>query len=229
LESEYELVALDARGHGLSDRPERGYGALEHAGDLAGLIRGLGLERPAVMGHSMGADNAAVLAADYPQLVGCLVLEDPPWRAGDEELSRKEIEGRAAEWRDRIAERRALSVEELVKLVRTDHPSWPEEEIRPWAEAKTQVDPKVVEYIDSRRFWKDTVKALDCSVLLITGDPEKEAIMTPAIAREARELNPNIEVIRIKGAGHGIRRDRLREYVEAVRGFLSRRYLPEVS
>jgi len=45
----------DARGHGLSNAPENGYSSSDHAADLAGFIDALGLERPAVGGHSMGA------------------------------------------------------------------------------------------------------------------------------------------------------------------------------
>jgi pimeloyl-ACP methyl ester carboxylesterase len=225
MEADYDLVAVDARGHGLSDRPESGYGVSDHARDLAGLIRDLALERPALMGHSMGADSVAVLAADYPELVGCLILEDPPWRADDQAMTQGEMEARAAEWKSRIAERRSFSLEKLARLVRSDHPSWPEEDVLPWAEAKMQVDPKVVEYIYSRRSWKETVKLLQCPVLLITADPRAEAIVTPDVAKEARELNPRVEVIRIEGAGHSIRRDQNAEYVRAVRGFLNARYI----
>src|SRR4029079_7250210 len=46
LESDFDVIMPDARGHGLSDAPEQGYSSAEHAADLAGLIRALGLERP---------------------------------------------------------------------------------------------------------------------------------------------------------------------------------------
>jgi pimeloyl-ACP methyl ester carboxylesterase len=42
LESEYDVILPDARGHGLSDAPERGYTTSDHAGDLAGFINALG-------------------------------------------------------------------------------------------------------------------------------------------------------------------------------------------
>ena len=91
LEADYDLIMVDARGHGLSDKPESGYTIDDHAADVAGLIQDLGLDKPAVMGHSMGAATATTLGAMYPTLVGCLILEDPPWRPADsgseEELS----------------------------------------------------------------------------------------------------------------------------------------------
>ncbi|MCP4687120.1 MAG: alpha/beta hydrolase, partial [Desulfobacterales bacterium] len=61
LEKDYDVVMYDARGHGLSDAPEAGYSAEDHAADLAGLIQALELKdpRPVLMGHSMGASTAA--------------------------------------------------------------------------------------------------------------------------------------------------------------------------
>src|SRR5689334_14974538 len=55
LESDYDVIMPDARGHGLSTAPEQGYSSMDHAADLAGFIRALGLQRPGVGGHSMGA------------------------------------------------------------------------------------------------------------------------------------------------------------------------------
>jgi N-formylmaleamate deformylase len=78
LAAEYDAIMVDARGHGRSDAPERGYGPAEQAVDLAGIITALELERPAVLGHSMGAATALVLAGTYPDLPGAILLEDPP-------------------------------------------------------------------------------------------------------------------------------------------------------
>jgi pimeloyl-ACP methyl ester carboxylesterase len=83
LAESYDLIMADARGHGLSDAPEGGYTSQEHAADLAGLIEALGLDRPTLMGHSMGASTVAATAVCYPELAACAVLEDPPWFAED--------------------------------------------------------------------------------------------------------------------------------------------------
>ena len=83
LAPEYDAIMVDARGHGHSDAPERGYGPAEQAEDLAGVIAALGLQRPAVLGHSMGAATALVLAGTYPDVPGAILLEDPPaWWTG---------------------------------------------------------------------------------------------------------------------------------------------------
>src|SRR5688572_14727483 len=78
LEGEYDIVAYDARYHGLSDAPEGG--SLAGGEDLVAMVQALGLERPAIMGHSMGARTVAQAAGTNPELFRCAVLEDPPWR-----------------------------------------------------------------------------------------------------------------------------------------------------
>lgn len=73
------VIAIDNRGRGLSDqRPGLGYRLQDYAADAAGVIEALHLEDVVVLGHSMGARIALMLAAEYPQLVSRLVLADPP-------------------------------------------------------------------------------------------------------------------------------------------------------
>jgi len=66
LEAQYDVVMYDARGHGLSDLPEAGADGDVAPADLAGLVQSLGLDKPALMGHSMGAGTVAGAAAATP-------------------------------------------------------------------------------------------------------------------------------------------------------------------
>src|SRR5690349_15301 len=60
LEGEYDIIMPDARGHGKSSVPEYGYRYEDHANDVVGLIRALGLSSPILIGHSMGCMTATV-------------------------------------------------------------------------------------------------------------------------------------------------------------------------
>src|ERR1700754_2349109 len=52
LEDEYDVVMPDGRGHGRSSTPLDGYRYESLGGDVVGLIQGLGLTGPIVLGHS---------------------------------------------------------------------------------------------------------------------------------------------------------------------------------
>ena len=70
------VVAYDQRGHGLSDKPDGGYGFAQTVGDLRGLLGALDLARPTLVGHSWGGNVALEYAATYPEGVAGLVLVD---------------------------------------------------------------------------------------------------------------------------------------------------------
>ncbi|KQX49961.1 MULTISPECIES: alpha/beta hydrolase [unclassified Streptomyces] len=77
LAADHRVYALDLRGHGLSDRPGR-YGFDAFRDELGGFLRALGLTGATVVAHSMGAAAAYLLAQREPELIGRLVLEEPP-------------------------------------------------------------------------------------------------------------------------------------------------------
>jgi pimeloyl-ACP methyl ester carboxylesterase len=72
----HRVVALDLCGHGASDQPRQAYPIRGFADDVAWLCGHLGLERPVVIGHSMGGMIAFDLAARYPTLPAAIVMLD---------------------------------------------------------------------------------------------------------------------------------------------------------
>ena len=68
------VITPDNRGVGLSSKPPGPYTASLLAADTVGLLDALGIERAAVMGHSMGGFIAQALALEYPQRVSKLIL-----------------------------------------------------------------------------------------------------------------------------------------------------------
>jgi pimeloyl-ACP methyl ester carboxylesterase len=76
LGSQRTLAAPDLRGRGLSNHLPGPYGLRRHAEDCAAVIRTISDRPLVVVGQSMGAYVAVVLAATYPELVDRLVLAD---------------------------------------------------------------------------------------------------------------------------------------------------------
>ena len=222
LASEYDMILPNARGHGLSDKPAAGYAPQDHAADVAGLIRGLGLDRPILIGHSMGAGVSATVAALYPDLVSGVILEDPPWRPGSDEGTPEEQVARASEWRKEIIERQTKTAEQIIATRKVEQSKWVDEEFAGWAAAKQQLSPEVTQYVTAPRIpWRDICARIVCPALLITADVAEGAIVTPEVASEAVKLLPKGRAVHIAGAGHNIRREQFDAYMTAVREFLA--------
>jgi haloacetate dehalogenase len=93
LAERFTLIAPDLRGYGLSDKPARGFDKRTMAADVRALVRELGHERVALVGHDRGARVAHRYALDHPDEVERLaVLDIIPTRAMfariDEQLAR---------------------------------------------------------------------------------------------------------------------------------------------
>ncbi len=78
------IVALDLRGHGLSDAPTEGYDAATLAGDIVAVVEGArALDEPGsrvvLVGHGFGAIVAAWAARDLGVRCAGLVLVDGGW------------------------------------------------------------------------------------------------------------------------------------------------------
>lgn len=222
--ADYDVIMVDARGHGLSETTEGGYDPATQAEDLAGLITALGSQKPAVLGHSMGAATALVLAGRHPDLPGAILLEDPPaWWTDWYETP--EAGDRVAGMREQAIARKQMTREALIGDQRGRQPGWSDAELEPWADAKQQVSLNVLSVFgrDNPRSldWPTTLRRITCPILLIVSDPELGGIVTAESAAALQEMVPQTEVVHIPEAGHNIRRDQFDRYIEVVRGFLA--------
>ncbi|MDE0340666.1 MAG: alpha/beta hydrolase [Nitrospinae bacterium] len=74
LTSMHRVVAMEPRGHGRSSNPKGKYTLADLVGDVGGIIARLGLNRPVLIGHGLGARAALMLAIERPRLPGALIL-----------------------------------------------------------------------------------------------------------------------------------------------------------
>jgi N-formylmaleamate deformylase len=221
LAPDYDLIMVDARGHGQSDAPAQSYGPAEHAADLAGAIAALGLRRPAVLGHSMGAATALALAGTYPDLVGAILLEDPPtwWVVTPDDPTT--VEDRRAQMNQWIIKLKGQTREELLAAQRAATPHWSEAELGPWADSKLRFNLNALNFGPTTSLdWPATLRRIACPALLITADPARGAIVTDEGAASLQAFVPQLRVAHIADAGHSIRRDQFGRYLEVVRAFL---------
>ena len=114
LGEEHQLVGIDLRGRGDSEKPESGYGLGAHAGDVVRVLDHLGLEDAVLVGHSMGAFVGLQVALSNPDRIRALVLLDGGWPRveRDPEALTEEEEKEAEELREGLE--RAYSRLEMV-------------------------------------------------------------------------------------------------------------------
>ncbi len=216
LEADYDVIMLDTRGHGQSSAPTPEFTLVEQAHDVAKLIEHLGIAPTTVLGHSMGAATAIQLAALHPDLVKCLVLEDPPL------LPLDAPRGDHSDWKAWLVAFKALTPEERLAKAYAENTVWEREEIAPWASSKAQFalvtfDTGLMKLAD----WRPIVHAIHVPTLLISGDNARGAIITPEIADEAKSLwGSDLRFERIADAGHNVRRDQPKVYFGIVTAFL---------
>lgn len=89
----HRVISIDQRGHGLSDKPDEGYGFDEVTADLRELMQALEIEKPVLAGQSWGGNVVLDYATRWPETLSGLVLVDGGFidLSGDPEASWEQI------------------------------------------------------------------------------------------------------------------------------------------
>jgi N-formylmaleamate deformylase len=213
LARDYRVLTLDNRGRGLSARGD-GYALPDYAGDVAESLDALGLERPFVLGHSMGARIVTAFDAIHAGRRSGLIVADPPVTGpGREPYS----------W----------SLESLLGAIRLAHAGGPPEDLRGLFPASS------AEQLELRAEWLRTCderavaesyrsfhtedffahwRRISSPALLLWGGTSDT--VGPAAAEELARENPAVEVVCLEGAGHMLPWDDLGGFLSAVRRFV---------
>jgi len=88
LSPQHKVIAMDLRGRGLSDKPPTGYSIENHCKDILALMNDLGLKRPVLMGHSLGAFISLVFAAQNSEKIDRLILVDGGGKLSEDQMAK---------------------------------------------------------------------------------------------------------------------------------------------
>lgn len=229
LEHVFDLIMVDFRAQGRTERGTAAYSQALLVDDVAALLDGLGVTHASVLGFSNGAGVAAELAATHGALVACAVLEDPPRNSGRPAAMTESPQYRAwhATWLEWIDHFQSLPADEQVGEIQSRIPTggtgWPNDEIIAFAESYAQLDVELVR--DPGPLWQVANRStttllaeITCPVLLMeSGRPISGA--PPSSLPPAANTPPNVTRIKFE-TGHFIRREQFDRYMAFVEAFL---------
>jgi len=219
--SGFDVHAVDLRGHGESEKPASGYAAADYAADLAAVIEAIPLERPIVLGHSLGARASARLAADRPELLSRLVLIDPPC---EHRYPSQVMEAMNAFLGSVQATRSGGAA-----AVRAQNPHWSDEQVEARVVGHGQVSDRAmldpIERYDPGTIFDDLPR-VECPTLFVYGDVGyrgpggRPGIVKEETAQRALAALREGRLAFVPASGHMVPWDNFEGFMEAVRGFL---------
>jgi pimeloyl-ACP methyl ester carboxylesterase len=213
LPGEFDVLMPDARGHGQSSAPLQGYRYEDHAGDIVGLIRGLGLTNPTLVGHSMGGMTAAVVASQLGELISGVILADPTFLTPQRQ--REVHDSDVADQHRRLLTR---NKDELLADLRIRHPHRSSGMVELLAEARLQTSLHAFDVLrPPNPDYERLVSAIRAPILIVLGDTPVVSMET---ARQLQSLNPRVRIEQIQNAGHGLTYDQPERFASMVTSFL---------
>lgn len=215
LADEYEVIAYDARGHGGSDAPEAGYGIDDRVADLAGLVEGLALAEPVLVGHSMGGATVAWAGAERPELPRGVVLEDP---ARFRETPAVSVAEAREAGRERLRESKALTVDERIERYYDDVDA-DREHLERLAAAVDDCSPHAVNVAREHPPVAEAFDDVACPTLVLRRDVDVDDRVADL---DAADRLANGRLVHVPGAGHYVFRDAFDAGIAELRAFLRR-------
>ena len=215
------VIAVDLKGHGDSERPERGYLFSDQATEVAQLCGALGLQDVCLIGHSWGGAISLLVATETRLRLARLVLEDPAVGSADPAWSSTEARRLAAAG---YVASVGLTREQAEERARPNLAlGWTDDDVMGKVDAAMKGSPAAVQAVFTENGgWNvvDRLAQVQCETLLVRADTARGGIVgADAVARA--EANPRIRVITVPDADHNIHRGQFNAFMAVVEPFVA--------
>lgn len=215
--SQYDVIMWDARGHGLSDAPTNIPTQEAMVEDLNAFLHALEIEKPILMGHSMGSATVAWFASRYPGAARAVILEDP--NLGTAPATAPNTAEDRMKRREAILAGNNLPFDEWFARCMKNSPKWGENECAIWVSSKQRHHPNTALSSPSERpQMRDMFKTITAPTLILKADAPADV---QAKNEEVARILKSGKIVHITGAGHNVRRENKAQTLEVMRAFLA--------
>ena len=248
---DYHVVAFDLRGHGDSDQPGA-YTMGHFIADLHAVIAQLGLERPVLVGHSLGGQIVCQYAGVFPEVPRAAVNIDgmgPPMRIPEPDAEEKQLRTREAVeglLRGGAPGRPIADLDDATQLYLRFHPKLDPGLARRLVEIGTaehphgglrfKWDPRIhsLRLSSTPEIAEERFRWAECPVLLVSAGEidefmwRRRGLDPSSLRKDPEEIRRRMALFRdadhveIPGAGHHVHFDAPAALVSALREFLKR-------
>jgi pimeloyl-ACP methyl ester carboxylesterase len=219
-------AAVDLRGHGDSARDPTGRYALEtHARDVECVLNALGSDDWILVGHSIGAHVATLVAAANQSRVRALVLVDSGPELKPQALEYLYEQFRAQPWRYRSVAELAHALSERLPLARGALlPEFANNALRAASPGVLELkcDPALKDspkHMNTAAIWA-ALEELRCPILVVRG--AASAVLTYDAAVRLSQSLPRCELVTVPMAGHAVLLDNAAGCAAAVQSFIDK-------
>jgi 2-(acetamidomethylene)succinate hydrolase len=218
----FTIVAVDQRGHGLSDKPEHGYEASDFAEDIVSLIRALDRGSAILVGHSLGCRNSVTVAATNPELVRSVVGIDFTPYIEPEVFDALETRVNAGDQlfpdlpavENYLAGRYPNIPADAIKVRAASGYRAVEGGFRPWASPTAMTQTAHGLRADLTPAFRDVMRP----VLVVRGGNSK--LVSEAALAKTTELRPDLPVVVVPGADHYVNEVSPEITIRAIKNFI---------
>jgi pimeloyl-ACP methyl ester carboxylesterase len=249
--ADWHVVAFDLRGHGDSDKPGA-YTMGHFIGDLHAVIAQRELDRPVLVGHSLGGQIVSQYAGVFPEVPRAVINIDgmgPPMRIPEPDAEEKQLRTREAIeglLRPRGHGRPMMDLDDATQVYLRFHPRLDPALARKLVEQGTEShpqgglqykwDPRIhsLRLSSTPELAEERFRWAECPVLLLSAGEidefmwRRRGIDPSTLRKDPEEIRRRMALFRdadhveIAGAGHHVHFDAPDELIRVMREFLKR-------
>jgi pimeloyl-ACP methyl ester carboxylesterase len=237
LQKDYDIYMLDTRGHGLSDPFNGSEDRNTLLKDVMEASKALGLNKPILMGHSMGGAIVIRLGAEYPDFAKAIIVVDAGIGGGPRPQNNPRTANTVTQpaptadslsitmrgTPEALVKQNNYGFDNLVAKAHRDNPRWSTMDCQYWATAiKRYHGPysdEIWQTMSATMRSDSALAKIQVPMIILKADASPEA---RKVHQQQASVMQKGKLVHIDNSGHNLQRDQPERAAEVIRDFLSK-------